>query len=365
MDIMKTITVQLKERSYQLLIGNDIYKDIKNQLLQAGLKKQLAIITTGPVSVHYLKNLLDLFGDDWKVIYYEVPDGEGSKSIEMSHTLYTWLIENKFERNSTIIALGGGVVGDLAGFIAATYLRGINLVHLPTSLLAMVDSSIGGKVGINHSLGKNLIGAFYQPKFVMIDIAKLITLPEEEFTCGLGEVIKYGLIYDKHLFTKIDDNFDNLNGNNTGLLQDIVYDCAKIKAEIVSKDERESGLRSILNFGHTFGHALEVFYQYSGLKHGQAVLLGMKCANYVANKMNLLSADDEKRINHLIDRIDIRLPGQGKSFDSKVLLSSMYRDKKVEQGSIKCILLEGIGKATSRKVDDEKLLMESFKVLFT
>ena len=360
---MEQISVNLKERSYQVFIGNDIYKNVKNELLNKGLKKQVAIITTGPVSVHYLRDLLNVFDDDWRVLYYEVPDGESSKSFDMSHTLYTWLIENNFERNSTIIALGGGVVGDLAGFIAATFLRGINLVHLPTSLLAMVDSSIGGKVGINHSLGKNLIGAFYQPKFVMIDIAKLVTLPEEEFTCGMGEVIKYGLIYDEQLFNKIERNFSKINTNNFDLLLDIVYKCASIKAEVVSKDERESGLRSILNYGHTFGHALEVFYKYSGLKHGQAVLLGMKCSNYIANKLNLLTVEDVHRISNLIDRIKIQLPDKGEAIDRKVLLSLMYRDKKVEQGSIKCVLLEGIGKAINRKVNDEELLMESFGVI--
>jgi 3-dehydroquinate synthase len=357
----KIITVDLKDRSYPVFIGTNIYQNIKDKLLQLDVNKQVAIITTPPVAKHYLKNLLNIFDHSWQVIYYNVPDGENSKSIEMCQALYSWLIENNFERKSTIIALGGGVIGDLAGFVAATFLRGVNLVHLPTTLLSQVDSSIGGKVGVNHPSGKNLIGAFYQPKFVMVDVSKLTTLPEDEFICGMGEVIKYGLIYDQDLFRKIDEKLDHINTNNLELLEEIISSCVKIKAEIVSKDEKESGLRSILNFGHTFGHALEVFYHYGGLKHGQAVLLGMKCANYVSCKLNLMAPELANKIDRVIDRMNIRLPDNGKTIDKETLLSYMRKDKKVQEGSIKLILLKSIAQPVQLKVDDEKLLMESFQ----
>jgi len=319
------IDVDLKERGYPIVVGNDILSGLPQHLNSAQVNPQLAIISTPPVSNLYVEKIKSLFDDDWYVKHYDVPDGEKSKSSEMIFNIYTWLLENQFERNSTIIALGGGVVGDLAGFVAATYLRGINLVHIPTSLLAQVDSSIGGKVGINHPLGKNLIGAFYQPKCVFTDISFLNTLPEDEFICGLGEVIKYGIISPRVSFDKIATHLNLILKMDIKLLIEIIRACIEVKARIVEQDEKERGIRAYLNLGHTFAHALETFYRYEGLKHGQAVLLGMKCALNVSLSLNMIDNKTVQKINAVINQLNIGIP-VGKDPDPVTLVEIMKQD---------------------------------------
>ncbi len=274
--------------SYTIHIGEDSLRHTGNLLAEKQVGRQVAVISVPPVSRYYLDAVRKSLHDRWDVFHYDVPDGEQSKSVPVTDDLYAWLIQNRFERGSTILALGGGVVGDLAGFVAATYLRGINLVHLPTSLLAQVDSSIGGKVGVNHRRGKNLIGAFYQPRFVSADISTLKTLPPEEFICGLGEVVKYAIICDQGLYKDLDGRLAMLRSTDTKKLIQIVKSCAAMKAGIVSRDEQESGERAVLNFGHTFGHALETYFKYQSLKHGQAVLLGMRCAVYLSLYLGMI-----------------------------------------------------------------------------
>ncbi len=210
------IPVALAERSYNILLGEDIFDNIPGYLQKLKTNKQLAVISVPPVSELYYERLQEQLITDFDVIHFDVPDGEQSKSAAVVTQLYDWLLENKIERNASILALGGGVVGDLAGFVAATYLRGVNMIHIPTSLLAQVDSSIGGKVGINHSVGKNLIGAFYQPRAIFTDISVLQTLPVEEYICGLGEVVKYGVIGDPSLFHLLEKNIDKILSKDSG-----------------------------------------------------------------------------------------------------------------------------------------------------
>jgi 3-dehydroquinate synthase len=356
------IDVDLKERGYSIFVGNDILSELPQYLRSIQVNNQVAVISTPHVSSLYLEKIISLFDDNWHLNHLDVPDGEKSKSSEMVLTIYTWLLERQFERNSTIIALGGGVVGDLAGFVAATYLRGINLVHIPTTLLAQVDSSIGGKVGINHPMGKNLIGAFYQPKCVFTDISFLDTLPEDEFICGLGEVIKYGVISSKVPFDKIAKNLQAILNVDKKLLTDIVRACAGVKADIVEKDEKEQGIRAYLNLGHTFGHALETFYHYEGLKHGQAVLLGIKCALTVSHLLNMIDENTVQQINSVIDKLDIRIPS-GKDPDPVKLVEIMKQDKKMKGGKIHLVLPEELGKVIVVPVTDEKILRDSYAVL--
>jgi len=356
------INVNLRERGYPILVGVNNISELSDQLSRFQINRQIALISTPPVSQLYLERIKDSLSEKWDVKTYDVPDGETSKSGPRVDKLYTWLIENRFERNATILALGGGVIGDLAGFVASSYLRGINLVQIPTTLLAQVDSSIGGKVGINHALGKNLIGAFYQPKMVMIDISFLNTLPEEEFVCGMGEVVKYGVLSDGDLFTRLENKLDAILDKDLDLLMEVVHNCANIKVEIVENDEKEQGIRAYLNLGHTFAHALETYFSYEGLKHGQAVLLGMKSALHVSLEQKLIKKNVAMRIMHLIDKFNIKLPTT-KKLNPSELVSIMKRDKKIRQGKIILVLPEDIGKITLRTAPDEKLLADSFSVL--
>jgi len=356
------IDVDLKERSYSIFVGNNILTELPQFLHSLQVNSQIAIISTPPVSRIYREKILALFNKDWYLNYYDVPDGEKSKSSEMVWNIYTWLLENQYERNSTIIALGGGVVGDLAGFVASTYLRGVNLVHIPTSLLAQVDSSIGGKVGINHPMGKNLIGAFYQPKCVFTDVSFLKTLPEDEYICGLGEVIKYGVISSEVPFDKIANNLKAMLDMETDLLVEIIQACVKVKADIVEKDEKEQGIRAYLNLGHTFAHALETYYKYEGLKHGQAVLLGIKCALIVSRSLKMIDDRIGEKISLVIDQLDINLPST-KELDPIQLVEIMKRDKKMRDGKIHLVLPKDLGNVGVVPITDENIIIDSYAVL--
>jgi 3-dehydroquinate synthase len=351
-----------KSDSYNIYIGRNVYTNLPSLLREQKVNSQIAVISVPPVSRLYMQRVRDLFDSKWQVFTRDVNDGEISKSMRVAQDLYTWLIENRFERSSTIIALGGGVVGDLAGFVAATYLRGIHLVHLPTSLLAQVDSSIGGKVGINHTLGKNLIGAFYQPKFVLTDTSVLSTLDDTEYLCGMGEVIKYGILSNNNFFQFLEENIDFILEREPELQDQIVQHCINQKAEIVSQDTYETGIRSSLNLGHSFGHALETYMLYKGLKHGQAVMLGIMCAVHASRIKRLISEGAERRITGLIKRIPVRLPERLNDRTIKDLLEIMKRDKKVAGGKINLIGIEDIGSV--RKIEvTEQILQEAFYML--
>ncbi len=361
---MNAITVNLRERGYPVYYGVDILRNIGELLVEAKVGRQVAVISVPPVSQHYLGAIKESLDVGWHLIHQDVPDGERSKSLPVTNDLYGWLIQNRFERGGTIVALGGGVVGDLAGFVAATYLRGVNLVQVPTSLLAQVDSSIGGKVGVNHPQGKNLIGSFYQPKFVLMDTSTIKTLPQDEFVCGLGEVVKYAIICNEGLFEYLDKRLDALKPTDTEELTQIVRTCAAIKAGIVSRDEKETGERAILNFGHTFGHALETYFSYQGLKHGQAVLLGMRCAIYLSLYMGLIDESLAGELNTFIKQIKFPLPPAFHDVDLAALVDIMKADKKVRNGKINVILIESIGNVKRKAVDNTDLLRMAFEAVF-
>ena len=296
----------------------------------------------------------------FSVVVIEMPDGEEFKNLEEVSKVYDRLIKEKIDRSSPVVALGGGVVGDLAGFVAATYLRGVPYVQVPTTLLAQVDSSVGGKTAVNHSMGKNLIGAFYQPKMVIIDPDVLSTLEEREVSTGLAEVVKHGIIRDKNYFKFLEANASNVLSLQGEVDEAITRSC-EIKAAVVSEDEREAGVRGILNFGHTFGHAIEAVAGYSTYRHGEAVSMGMVMAAGFSNELGLCSAELEERIKRLLDSLG--LPTGAPELSSDDIFASMLLDKKVKAGRVRFVLLKGIGEVVIEEVD-EVMLMNYLKKIF-
>ncbi|MEK6546315.1 MAG: 3-dehydroquinate synthase, partial [Nitrospinota bacterium] len=272
---MEVVNVGLKERSYSIYIDRGLLTEAGKRLSNIIAGKKIAIITNPTVNKIYGSILKNSFkGADIKIHLTEIPDGEKYKTLETAVKIYDWLTDIKIERQSSLIALGGGVIGDITGFVAATYLRGVPYIQIPTTLLAQVDSSIGGKTAVNHPKGKNLIGAFYQPRVVFIDIDTLKTLPKEEILCGVAEIIKYGIIRDGDFFEYLEGNIKKLiNLEEKALIYSIKKAC-EIKADIVSRDERETGLRATLNFGHTIGHAIESLTDYKKYRHGEAIAIG-------------------------------------------------------------------------------------------
>jgi 3-dehydroquinate synthase len=356
------IEVKTIESAYSVYIGQNVYKNLPQLLKTEPVNNQIAIISTPPVSDLYLSAVNSALADDWEIIHRDVADGEDSKALRVAEDLYTWLINCNFERKSTILALGGGVIGDLAGYVASTYLRGVNLAHLPTSLLAQVDSSIGGKVGVNHPLGKNLIGSFYQPRFVLTDTAVLTTLNDLEYLCGLGEVVKYAILDHQTLFGLLEKNIPAVLNRGAGLQTQIIQQCIRIKCDIVSQDMYEEGLRSHLNLGHTFGHALETFFAYRNIKHGQAILLGLRCAVTASRLLNMLSESVASRIVSLLDHFPVQIPQDLEEQTINQLYDIMRRDKKVEDGKIHIIGIRDIGVVEKVGVS-ENILLESFRSL--
>jgi 3-dehydroquinate synthase len=286
-----------------------------------------------------------------------IPDGEQYKNLDWANAIYTALLTNGFDRRSLIVALGGGVIGDLAGFAAATYMRGIPFVQVPTTLLAMVDSSVGGKTGVNHPMGKNMIGAFHQPRKVLMDLDVLRTLPKAEFLSGMAEVIKYGVIWDSAFFDYLDSNRDRVLGLDADALTHIVRRSCEIKAEVVGRDEREGGLRAILNFGHTVGHAIEKAENYT-MRHGEAVAIGMVYASRLAHLTGLCDASVPERVEKLI--ASYGLPTSLRTLSRKPtvqeLMDTMQIDKKAEGGKVKFVLPKRIGEVAVTKEWDEGVL---------
>jgi 3-dehydroquinate synthase len=360
---VKTIKVNLKNNPYNIYIGQNVIEKLDSLIDSLFDVSKVAIITNNVVADLYLTKLKNAVSEKRKTGIFIVPDGEVNKSLKQAEEIYSWLIEKKFDRNSLIIAVGGGVIGDLAGFVAATYLRGIRFVQIPTTLLAQVDSSIGGKVGVNHFLGKNLIGAFYQPRFVLSDIKFIKSLDKNEYICGMGEIVKYALIGNAKLYEFIDANLDDLSPDNTVVNEYLVSTSAKHKAIIVEQDEKEMGIRATLNFGHTFGHALEKFYNFENIKHGQAVLLGMKCAIFASQKLNLIKENLANEIIELINRFDVKLPQKLSKENISELLTYMQYDKKVKKEKINYILLKNIGEVSKSEISDINIINASFESL--
>ena len=362
MDAYNKINVELGSNRYMIHVGQNLFQLLPHLVRTGPANSQIAIISVPPVSTLYLEKVRSAFDNSWQVYQLDIPDGEGSKSTIVLQEIYTWLIQNRLERNCTILSLGGGVVGDLAGYAAATYLRGVNLIHIPTSLLAQVDSSIGGKVGINHRLGKNLIGSFYQPRAVVTDITVIGTLAQEEFLCGVGEVIKYAVL-NKNLFEYLEKNLNRLLIRDQSTLLQVIERCIKIKARIVGADEKEQGIRANLNLGHTFGHALEKYYKFKILKHGQAVLLGLYCTLHISQVLKQIKPDMVERIKNLLAQIPVTLPAGGKNFSPAKIVPLMQTDKKIRDGKINLILIQEIGRVIKYPLSDLKILLQSLESL--
>jgi len=356
------INVALGERSYPIFIGSSILSGIGNTLKDFTDSKKIAIVTNPAVAKLYLEPVRKGLEDEgFRVSVIEVPDGEEFRSLEWAGRIYDNLIDLNMDRRSPLIALGGGVVGDITGFAAATYLRGVPYVQVPTTLLAQVDSSVGGKTAVNHRKGKNLIGAFYQPRFVYIDVATLATLDKRELKAGLAEVIKYGVIKDKALFEYLEVNINRITsdiGCEDALIHIIKGSCL-IKSEVVEKDERESGYRAILNFGHTFGHAVEAATDYRAYKHGEAVAIGMIFAARLSHKIGLCGENVVTRISNLVKKA--ALPAEPPVLKTDALLRAMKVDKKTIGEELTFILPEEIGKVQFirlKEADYETLLHE-------
>lgn len=336
--------VYLKDRSYTIFIESDLLDQAGKFISKISSSGSAVVISDKTVSGLYAERLLkNLSGSGIDAELITVPVGEDSKSMETLKNIYTKLINLRIKRDSLIIALGGGVIGDLAGFTAATFLRGIPYIQIPTTLLAQVDSSVGGKTAVNHPLGKNLIGSFYQPRLVLIDPLFLKTLKKREINTGLGEIIKYSLITESDLLSLLEKNLDTFYKlNNLKIISRIISICCRIKVDIVEKDEKENDLRRILNFGHTIGHGIEAVTDYKIFRHGEAVLYGIKWASFVSMKKHFISDSDFKRIESLINRIP--LPPLPKKIKANSLYKKTLIDKKQTQKGLKIILLKSIGR---------------------
>ncbi|MFO0752817.1 MAG: 3-dehydroquinate synthase [Thermodesulfovibrionales bacterium] len=340
---MEKVRVELGERSYDIIIGRGILPGTGESLSAFGFSPRAAVVSNPAVFSLYGPAVMEsLQRAGFECCEVLIPDGEEYKDFFWSYHILTCLLKNRLDRNSCVIALGGGVIGDITGFAASLYMRGLHFVQIPTTLLAQVDSSVGGKTGVNHPRGKNMIGSFYQPRLVRVDLDTLKTLPGREFLSGIAEVIKYGVIRDSALFDFMERNRDAVRGLETDALAYIVGRSCAIKAEVVSRDERESGLRAILNFGHTVGHAVETGTGYSRYLHGEAVAIGMQCAARLAVSLGMLDASQADRIEALLEAYGLpsRLPGD---LNRDALLSHMLIDKKAVAGEIRFVLPERIG----------------------
>ena len=340
---MQTLTVALGERAYPIHIGSGLLT--QPELILPHLStKQVAIVTNTTVAPLYLERVQNgLLQAGVKTVPIVLPDGEAYKNSASLNCIYDALLQQRIERKGTVIALGGGVIGDLTGFAAATYLRGVPFIQIPTTLLAQVDSSVGGKTGINHPLGKNMIGAFYQPQLVLADTDTLNTLPERGLAAGLAEIIKYGLIRDPVFFVWLEANMDKLLARDQQALAYAIYHSCQNKAEVVAADEREAGQRALLNFGHTFGHAIEAGMGYGAWLHGEAVGTGMIMAADLSQRMGWLRPEEMRRTRALITKA--RLPEIAPDLGQEKYLALMGLDKKVEGGKIRFVLLKAIGEA--------------------
>jgi len=339
---MKTLNLDLGEKSYPIYIGQDLLAQA--DLLTQHIKgKQVMIVTNTIVAPLYLakvKALLSAF----TVTEVILPDGEVFKTLNTVNQIFTALLEAHFDRSCTLIALGGGVVGDMTGYAAASYQRGVNFIQIPTTLLSQVDSSVGGKTGVNHPLGKNMIGAFYQPKCVVIDVDTLDTLDDQQYSAGLAEVIKYGLLGNVDFLTYLQNNIDDLMARNKALIIEAVYQSCVDKASIVSQDELEAGKRALLNLGHTFGHAIENTLGYGVYLHGEAVAVGMLMAAKLSVLEGFIDNNDIKQVEYLLQKANLPTSINSK-IDYQDFMDAMSVDKKAINGEIRLILMQKLGRA--------------------
>jgi 3-dehydroquinate synthase len=346
-----SVKVGLGDRSYSILLGAGTLPDLSAELDKIGFAQKIAIVTNDDLHDLYgrqLQNELRAAGREVALI--TIPEGEEHKTLRTLEGIYDELIQKGFDRSCGLLALGGGVIGDTAGFAAATFLRGIDFVQVPTTLLAQVDSSVGGKTAVNHPLGKNLIGAFYQPKLVLIDIDTLDSLDQRELSAGLAEVVKYGVIADAAFFSWLEVHADQLLGRDKASLIYAIRRSCQIKADIVAADEREGSVRAKLNYGHTFGHAIESLSGYGQWRHGEAVAAGMVMAANLSRARGLCRQADVDRIRALLTRMN--LPTVPPRFSLSEYVEAMRRDKKVRCGSLTMVLNSGIGVAQLEEIAD-------------
>ncbi len=354
---MQTVRVELGARAYAIRIGEQLLSRADLVLPHLDLPK-VAVVSNTTVAPLYLKPLAQaLHAAGVEVMSVLLEDGESYKNWATLERIYNALLAHRCERRSTLIALGGGVVGDLAGFAAATYMRGIAFIQVPTTLLAQVDSSIGGKTGVNHALGKNMIGAFHQPRLVLADTAVLKSLPPRELSAGMAEVIKHGLVRDRAFFVWLERNMEKLLACDARALAHAVRRCCEIKAAVVVEDERETGVRALLNFGHTFGHAIESGLGYGKCLHGEAVAVGMVMAADLSRRVGLIAGADVERISALLKRAN--LPVAPPDIAPERLLELMRLDKKTEDGKLRFVLLDEIGAALVRTDVQANLLRQT------
>lgn len=351
---MKTVSIELGARSYTILIGGSLLAD-PDSFSGLGISSAALVVTNETVGPLYGEYLVDVLRTRHASVHtVTLPDGEQFKDWQTLNLIFEALLSQAADRKCILYALGGGVIGDMTGFAAACYMRGIDFVQVPTTLLAQVDSSVGGKTGINHPLGKNMIGAFHQPIRVVADTDVLRTLPDRDYRSGLAEVIKYGPIADREFFEWLEAHIDALNARDPSALEFAIQRSCEIKARVVASDEREGGVRAILNFGHTFGHAIEAGMGYGTWRHGEAVACGMVMAAELSVRLGLFSSTDAKRLRHLIERAG--LPVTGPSMPGAEYLNRMRLDKKSEGGSVRFVVIEEMGRATLARAPDELVL---------
>ncbi len=351
---MKTLQVSLGDRSYPIWIGSGIAKDsvLWKQALAPGRVALVTNETVGPLYADMVAGNIEAAGHH--VVRVTLPDGEAFKDWQNLNKIFDVLMQARIERGETLVALGGGVIGDMSGFAAACYQRGIRFMQIPTTLLSQVDSSVGGKTAINHPLGKNMIGAFYQPVAVLIDIDMLNTLPDRELSAGIAEIIKYGCILDMAFFEWLEANMDRLMARDPEVLSYAIYRSCELKAQVVASDERESGRRAILNFGHTFGHAIEAGLGYGKWLHGEAVGCGMVLAADLSRRLGGITVEMQDRITRLIARAN--LPTVPPDWPASEYLSWISHDKKSKAGKVRYVVLRSMGNADMQAVDDDEII---------
>lgn len=351
-----SLVVDLAERSYPIIIEANALQHEKLAKLCQG--KKVCVVTNKTIAPLYLDALLANFPSDNQPEVISLNDGERFKTLETANEIFTFLLQQKLNRSSILIALGGGVIGDMTGFAAACYQRGIAFIQIPTTLLSQVDSSVGGKTGVNHALGKNMIGAFHQPQAVFIDTNTLDTLPDREFSAGMAEVIKYGLIFDAEFFFWLEQNIEGLMQRDKTLLAQAIQRSCEIKAEVVAQDEQESGIRAILNLGHTFGHAIETVMGYGEYLHGEAVAIGMVMAVHLSIAHCGLAPEVLPQTKSLLQKAGLPIEGPA-AMNVNDYLNAMSVDKKNIHGSIRLILMHKLGAATVVDGCPEALIMHS------
>ncbi|MCB0732257.1 MAG: 3-dehydroquinate synthase [Ignavibacteriae bacterium] len=336
---MKKIKINVPEKEYNVYLGNNTFPSLPNLLSKEKIKGKFLLVIDSNVKKYYSKLINDTFANySYNIVI--VNSSEKNKSFETLQKIHSVLIKNKFGRDSVLVAIGGGIIGDIAGFAASTYMRGIKYIQIPTTLLASVDSSVGGKTGLNFQNTKNVIGSFYQPQMVLIDTAFFNTLPNEERLCGLGEIIKYCFLIDQKFYNYVQKNYDEVLSNNPKVLEKVITESVKFKGGVVEADERESGIRKVLNLGHTFAHAFEV-QQNHKIKHGQAVIVGITCALYLSHYLNFVNEKDLE--NYLSFLLFFSPQIKLSNVNKKKIFTIMQLDKKNRDNKIKFVLLQNVG----------------------